>query len=433
MITGSHIPFDRNGYKLYTSQGELLKTDEAPINASVEAVRAEIYAQPFEESLFDASGMFREEVAVPSAAADGAEAYVRRYTDFFGWLDLRGRRVAVFEHSAVGRDVLKEVLATLGAEVVSIGRSDTFVPVDTENIEQAQLDNITSLVRQAVGEGGPVDVVLSTDGDSDRPLLLAWDAEQGKAIFYPGDLLGMVTAEAMDADAVVVPITCNDGIDRGPLGPVLEPRTRVGSPFVIEGMNHARATGKERVCAWEANGGFLLGSDIERNGRTLTALATRDALLPLISVVAVAAERGTTVQSVFAELPPRYTSSRLLRDFPREVSNRILSRFAPEDPSVRRVSFAEPQPDRLEAVRAEIESIFNTAAGFGRLAALDYTDGLRMYFENGDVAHVRPSGNAEELRIYAASGTVARAAEICELGVAEPAGLLRQLEALVAV
>src|SRR4028118_2146976 len=31
MITGSHIPFERNGYKTNTSHGELLKKDEAPI------------------------------------------------------------------------------------------------------------------------------------------------------------------------------------------------------------------------------------------------------------------------------------------------------------------------------------------------------------------------------------------------------------------
>ena len=35
MVTGSHIPFDRNGYKLNTSRGELLKHQEGPINRSV--------------------------------------------------------------------------------------------------------------------------------------------------------------------------------------------------------------------------------------------------------------------------------------------------------------------------------------------------------------------------------------------------------------
>ena len=36
---------------------------------------------------------------------------------------------------------------------------------------------------------------------------------------------------------------------------------------------------------------------------------------------------------------------------------------------------------------------------------VDYTDGVRVLFDNGDVAHVRPSGNADELRIYAVADT----------------------------
>jgi phosphomannomutase len=39
MVTGSHIPFDRNGYKANSSAGELLKQQEAPINDQVRKVR----------------------------------------------------------------------------------------------------------------------------------------------------------------------------------------------------------------------------------------------------------------------------------------------------------------------------------------------------------------------------------------------------------
>lgn len=59
MVTGSHTPFDRNGYKLNTSKGELLKKDEQPINDAVERTREELMAQPYAESLFDSQGMFR--------------------------------------------------------------------------------------------------------------------------------------------------------------------------------------------------------------------------------------------------------------------------------------------------------------------------------------------------------------------------------------
>ena len=35
MVTGSHIPADRNGLKFYTAQGEITKTDEASILAAL--------------------------------------------------------------------------------------------------------------------------------------------------------------------------------------------------------------------------------------------------------------------------------------------------------------------------------------------------------------------------------------------------------------
>src|SRR6266404_4661699 len=59
MVTGSHIPFDRNGYKTNSAKGELLKNDEAPIDARVEQVRGRVYAQPFAKSLFDSHGRFK--------------------------------------------------------------------------------------------------------------------------------------------------------------------------------------------------------------------------------------------------------------------------------------------------------------------------------------------------------------------------------------
>jgi phosphomannomutase len=66
--------------------------------------------------------------------------------------------------------------------------------------------------------------------------------------------------------------------------------------------------------------------------------------------------------------------------------------------------------------------------GFGAVTRVDRTDGVRILFDNGDVAHVRPSGNADELRIYAVADTQARADAIVAMGIAEPDGILRRLE-----
>jgi phosphomannomutase len=50
-------------------------------------------------------------------------------------------------------------------------------------------------------------------------------------------------------------------------------------------MEEVRSAGKNRVVGWEANGGFLTGSSIRRNERTLEALPTRDAALPLLAAL----------------------------------------------------------------------------------------------------------------------------------------------------
>ena len=396
MITGSHIPFNRNGYKLNTSKGELLKHHEAPINAGVAAVRQQLYDEPAETSPFDREGRFKViPGAMPEEVDTAAALYADRYVNFFAGKSLAGRRILVYQHSAVGRDLLVDLLRKLGAEVVPAGRSETFVPIDTENIEASQLAAIQALVDR------PYDAVASIDGDSDRPLLLGVGSD-GKVTFFGGDLLGMVVAEYLGADAVVVPISCNDAIDRGALAGVVEAKTRIGSPYVIAGMEAALAAGKKAVCGWEANGGFLLGSDLPG----LPALATRDAFLPLLCAL-FAAESGT-LGELFDRLPARFSKAALLKEFPRATSLQILEQLTPET----------------------IGRFFDAGLGFSALERIDRTDGVRMIFANGDVAHVRPSGNADELRIYAVADTQERAEEIAEAGV-RPGGILRRLEEFV--
>ncbi len=417
MVTGSHIPFDRNGYKTNTSRGELRKSDEEPVQAFVERTRARLYGQPFADSLFDVRGMFKAgHVELPPENPAARERYLRRYLDFFGPNALQGRRLLAYQHSAVGRDLLVELLQQFGAEVIPVGRSETFVPIDTENIGAEQLQAVETLAISAWQEHGPLEAVVSTDGDSDRPLLLAIEPTAAAAgqppcrvRFFGGDLLGMVVAEFLGADAVVVPVSCNDAIDRGPLCHALEPKTRIGSPFVIDGMEQARAKGRRAICGWEANGGFLTGSDLIRQGRSLTALPTRDALLPLLSVLVSASTQGLSLSALFDRLPKRFSRAALLPNFPRPASQRIVSRLAKAD-------------------AAAVAGIFRAEDGFATLAKLDCTDGARLSFKNGDVAHVRPSGNADELRIYAVADTQERADAIARLGVAEPDGLLRRLE-----
>src|SRR5208283_4200105 len=135
MITGSHIPFDRNGYKTNSSKGELRKEQEAPINEQVHRERQRLYSQDQDESLFDERGMFRAgHQELPAENPEARAAWIKRFTSFFKDASLRGKRILVDQQSAVGRDLLVEVLERLNAQVIAAGRSATFVPIDTENI-----------------------------------------------------------------------------------------------------------------------------------------------------------------------------------------------------------------------------------------------------------------------------------------------------------
>ena len=417
MVTGSHIPFDRNGYKTYSSHGELLKQQEAPINEQVARVRQRLYQQPWDDSLFDERGMLRGgHRQLPAELGEARALYIERFTGFFQGRSLNGKRILVYQHSAVGRDLLVEILEKLGAQVVSGGRSDTFVPIDTENIDAAQLAVIQALTDEAAKDGA-LYAVVSTDGDSDRPLVLGVDAQTGKVQFFGGDLVGMVVAEYLHADAVVVPISCNDAIDRGMLASVVEPKTRIGSPFVIAGMEAALAKGRQRVCGWEPNGGFLTGSPFSRSGATLESLLTRDAGLPILGVLFAAEQSALSLIDLFARLPKRYSRAALLKQFPRATALQIVSRFSP--------------PAGAAAIHHDLATFFPATEGFAAIDRVDYTDGVRILFANGEVAHVRPSGNADELRIYAVADTQARADEIATMGVAEPDGILRRMEKAV--
>ena len=75
-------------------------------------------------------------------------------------------------------------------------------------------------------------------------------------------------------------------------------RTKIGSPYVIAEFAEL-AEQYISVAGFEANGGYLLGSDITFNGKLLKALPTRDALLPALILLA----QPKHVSELLAKLP----------------------------------------------------------------------------------------------------------------------------------
>jgi phosphomannomutase len=375
MVTGSHIPDDRNGIKFNLPTGEILKRDEEDI--SLQDVQCPA-------GLFDAAGGFvvGRGTVLPAPDRSAYREYVDRYLGFFPADCLKGLRVGVYEHSSVAREVYVEVLAGLGARVTRLGYSEVFIPVDTEAVRPED-----AVLARDWAASGQFDALVSADGDGDRPLIAD---ESGH--WLRGDIAGVLCARQLGARGVVTPVSSNTAVERcGCFDSVR--RTRIGSPFVIEGMMQAIDEGLTAVVGYEANGGFLLGTDIKRDGRVLAALPTRDAVLVALTILLASVERGMPVSALARDLPARFTHSDRLKDFPIQISQAGIAALVNGD---------------FTRDKTAVEAVF--AAHFGAVAALDMTDGLRITFVSGEIAHLRPSGNAPELRAYTEADSPERAA-----------------------
>lgn len=440
MVTGSHIPFDRNGIKFNMPGREVLKSDEPGILAAVARVRAQEYAKAPEASLFDDAGMFRPGVAaeLPAVTGEARELYERRYLDFFPGGALAGLKVAVYQHSAVGRDLLVEVLRALGANVHPVGKSEEFVAIDTEAIDAARLAELDRVHHRVREEFGAVDAVVSTDGDSDRPMVLGVDRE-GRLHFVPGDVLGMLVADFLGVDAIAVPVSATDAIDTFFAGRARLERTKIGSPFVVAALE---ALPEARRVGWEANGGFLVGTPINHEGRSLGALPTRDAFLPIACVLGAVKRRRQSIVELCAALPQRHGRACLI-DVDEPAGGVLTEYLVPAIEGLRLADFTGSAPvwvdsagrrhvadaDQvrlLEAVRDRLGEHLFPDAGAQAIERIDFVDGVRCYARGGDIAHVRASGNAPQVRLYATSDDPERAAEIVDRAIA-PEGTLARI------
>ncbi len=364
VVTGSHIPFDRNGIKFYKEDGEISKSDE--------------------RAMLDFLVGLPKQLKLPKLPAPDPrveQAYLDRYIRFFGANALQGETIAVYEHSSVARDVLRTILEALGAEVITLGRTDVFVPIDTEAVRHEDIEQAREWA-----ELYDFDAIVSTDGDADRPLI-----GDEKGDWMRGDVVGILTAQYLHATAVVTPVSSNSALERTQSFAQVV-RTRIGSPYVIEGMQQAANDGAELVVGYEANGGFLLGSQVLRNGQRLGPLPTRDAVLPMLALLCGAKAQALKMSEVGYRLPKRYTASDRIQNFATASSRELIAGLRNDHVLLRNVM--APQAGPVEAI--------------------DETDGLRVHFASGDIVHLRPSGNAPELRCYAESTSVRSAKRLCD-------------------
>lgn len=379
MVTGSHIPDDRNGIKFNKPEGEVLKRDEQGILAQNPKIN---------ELLFIGDNLEKQDY-LPVVDNTAEQQYIARYLDFFPENALSGYKVGVYQHSSVARDILQVILSGLGAEVISLGRSDQFISVDTEAIRPEDIQ----LARQWA-EQYTLDSIVSTDGDADRPLIS--DA-QGE--WLRGDIAGILAARFLRIAALVTPVSSNSAVEKcASFARVV--RTKIGSPYVISAMQAILDT--QRVAGYEANGGFLLNTPVTLEGKQLSALPTRDAVILILCILLAAKQGNCSISELLKTLPERYTYSDRIKDFPTELSQSVLAKMQTSQFAQNAAEFAHLFANKLEKVQN-----------------FDYTDGVRVTLANEEVVHLRGSGNAPELRCYTEAGSNERAKTLNEMCIYE--------------
>jgi phosphomannomutase len=104
----------------------------------------------------------------------------------------------------------------------------------------------------------------------------------------------------------------------------------------------------------------------------------------------MAKEKSYAVSQLLNNLPARFTASDRLQSFPVEASQAILKKLSVSSETI-----------------ADLLRSLNT-----KPLRMDQTDGLRVYLDNGEIVHFRPSGNAPELRCYVEADSQQRANEL---------------------
>lgn len=360
MVTGSHIPEDRNGIKFNKASGEILKEDELGImSQSVEM-----------PDIFHRDGMMRAEAYLPALDSRARDSYLTRWLTAFPADYLAGRTLLLYQHSAVGRDLILDVLRHLGAKVHVLARSEQFIPVDTEAIR----DEDVQLAKKWATEYS-FDAVISTDGDSDRPLIAD---ENGH--WLRGDVAGILCAKFLAAEVVVTPVSSNSAVEKCAYFKQVI-RTRIGSPYVIAAMQQALHDGAQHVVGYEANGGFFIADELQIAGRVLPPLPTRDPVIVALSLLGLAGSEQKSLSHLLNDLPQRFTASGRIQRVATEISQERIKALITQGAD-------------------EMALLFSDS---GVVTGFDTTDGLRIYYANDDIIHLRPSGNAPELRCYCES------------------------------
>lgn len=310
VISASHNPFEDNGIKVFSGEGE--KFDEA-LEEHVESLMA------------DGSWQVGELRGPSVEPRDLVAAYIAHARDALpGCGDLRGARIAIDCANGATTTVAPRLMRELGFDVTVLHAEP-----DGRNINlrcgSTHMDSLVDEVRRGGHRLG-----IAFDGDGDRCLLVD---ERGQVV--DGDAIMLVLAQHLKrrgelrGDTVVATVMSNIG---------LEIALRASGIALVR-----TPVGDKHVAAEIASGGYALGG--EQSGHVILSdfLFTGDGIVTALSVLRVMADTGRSL----GELTAAY------RRFPQVLLNLRVARKRP---------VAE-----VPAVAAAMQEVESLLAGEGRL------------------------------------------------------------------
>ena len=269
VISASHNPFEDNGIKFFSANGQKLpdsmeETIEARLDCPILTVSA-------------------RQLGRARRIEDAAARYIEFCKSTFpNHLDLRGMRIVVDCAHGATYHIAPHVLHELGAEVIAIGNAPNGYNIN-DQCGATYTPALTAAMRQHQAHVG-----IALDGDGDR--LMMADAS-GR--IYDGDALVYVIARhriqsSYMKGGVVGTLMTNLGMEHA-LGRLNVPfeRANVGDRYVIERL--------------QANG-WTLGGEASGHILCLDKHTTGDGIVSALQVLRALCESGETLDVMTADL-----------------------------------------------------------------------------------------------------------------------------------
>ena len=312
MISASHNPYEDNGIKLFTQDGNKLSDEvELEIETMMDSDLSDRLAEPDRLGrayrLDDAGGRYVE----------AAKASFPR------GLRLDGLKIVLdCAHGAAYR-VAPKILWELGATVTSLG-----VSPDGFNINRECGSTVPDTLCAEVQARG-ADIGIALDGDADRVVI----ADQNGDVIDGDQILGLIgrtwaKTGQLTGDGIVATVMSNLGLERylGALGVKLH-RTQVGDRYVAETMR------RQGINVGGEQSGHVILSDFATTG---------DGIVAALQVLAVLVQQGRSASEV----------CRVFEPLPQVLKN---------------VRFAGPSPLRDDRLQGDIERASARLNGSGRV------------------------------------------------------------------